>query len=75
METQYLSQNTERAVMEERLVGRMGRNQWKFQRAIFYSKGGHDSDLKSNELPCKTVRSLTVEAFKEILDYYGFWKC
>ena len=61
--------------MEECLVGRMGRSTWKFQRGIVYSTGGKVRDLKSNEFCCKVVRSLTLETFKEIMDYYVFWLC
>lgn len=46
-----------------------------FQRGTFYSKRRDASDVQSNELLCKEVRSLTLKAFKEIPDSSGSWKC
>lgn len=59
--------------MEACSVGIMGRSRWKFQRGLVYSIWGNARDLRSHELLCEVVRSLTLEAFEETRDDYIFW--
>lgn len=70
---QYFFQDTPEALMEECLVGRTGRKRCYFKGAHFTQKY-NASDIQSNDLLCKEVRSLILKALKEIADSSGSWE-